>query len=88
MEKIELSTTTISLSEVVRQVSRERMPLELTEGQVPLARIVPIDKTHSMAELDRALRECPRLGEDSEAFAQDVLSIRQSLGELDDPWES
>lgn len=88
MERIEISTTTISLSEIAKQVSRNRVPLELSEGHVPLARIVPIEKLHSLAELDRALRNSSRLGEDTEAFARDVLSIRQSLGELDDPWES
>jgi hypothetical protein len=88
MERIELSTTTISLSEIVKQVSRDRISLELSEGHVPLAKIVPIDKPHTMAELDRALRESLGPGEDMEAFARDVLSIRQSLGELDDPWES
>lgn len=88
MERIEISTTTISLSQVAKQVCRNRVPLELSEGHVPLARIVPIDKPHSLAELDRALRENSGLGNDTEAFARDVLSIRQSLGELDDPWAS
>lgn len=41
-----------------------------------------------MAELDRALRECIRLNEDAESIAEDVISVRQSIGELDDPWES
>jgi hypothetical protein len=41
-----------------------------------------------MVELDLALRENVSLGDDAEAFAQDVLSVRQALGELDDPWES
>ena len=41
-----------------------------------------------MVDLDRALRDCTRLGSDAEQFALDVLSVRQSIGELDDPWES
>lgn len=88
MEKLDLSVAKISLSEIVKHVSRDRVTVELSEGQVPLARIVPIDAPRSTAELDRALREQARLGEDAEAFATDVLSVRQSLGELDDPWES
>lgn len=47
-----------------------------------------IDKPRSMVDLDRALREVPRLGEDADAYALDVLSVRESIGELDDPWES
>jgi len=88
MERIELSTTTCSLSDVARQVCRAHVPLELTEGEIPVARIVPVDRPRSMEELDRALREIPPLGDDSETFAQDVLSIRETLGELDDPWAS
>ena len=53
-----------------------------------MAIIVPIDKPTTMADLDRALLECARLGDDAEAFSKDVLSVRQSIGELDDPWES
>lgn len=88
MEKIELSNTDISLSDIVKHVSRDRVTIELSDGQVPLARIVPIAKTQTMTELDRALRDCSRLGDDAESFARDVLSVRQSIGELDDPWES
>ena len=88
MEKIEISNTNISLSDIVKHVSRDRVTIELSDGQVPLARIVPIAKTQTMTGLDRALRDCNRLGDDAEAFASDVLSIRQSIGELDNPWES
>jgi antitoxin (DNA-binding transcriptional repressor) of toxin-antitoxin stability system len=88
MERIEISNSNVSLSDIVKHVSRDRISIELSEGQVPVAIIVPIDKPTTMADLDRALRECARLGDDAEAFSKDVLSVRQSIGELDDPWES
>ena len=88
MERIDISAANINLSEIVKHVLRDRISVELSEGQIPLAKIVPIDTTRSMADLDRALRESARLGEDAEAYALDVLSVRQSIGELDDPWES
>lgn len=88
MEKIEISNTNISLSDIVKHVSRDRVTIELSDGQVPLARIVPIAKSLSMAELDRALRDCARLEDDAESFGHDVLTVRQSIGELDNPWES
>jgi hypothetical protein len=88
MERIEISNANISLSDIAKRVSRDRMTVELSDGQVPLAMVVPIPKAQSMAELDRALRDCAGLGEDAESFAHDVLSVRQSIGELDDPWES
>lgn len=88
MQRIDLTTTSMSLAEMVKQVSRDRVPFEISEQQVPLARIVPIDAEHSLADLERALRELPRLGDDAEEFEREVLSTRISLGELDDPWES
>ena len=88
MERIEISTSNTSLSDLVKHVSQDRVSIEVSEDQVPLAMIVPIDKTRSMDDLDRALRGCSRLGEDTEAFARDVLDVRQSIGELDSPWES
>ena len=88
MERIEISTANISLSDIVKHVSRDRVIVELSDGQVPVARIVPIDKPQSMSDLDQALRNCARLGEDAAQFADDVLTVRKSIGELDDPWES
>lgn len=88
MERIEISTSNTSLSDVVRHVSQDRVSVEVSEGQVPLAMIVPIERIRSMDDLDRALRGCSRLSEDADAFAKDVLEVRQSIGELDNPWES
>ncbi len=88
MERIEISTTDLNLSEVVYLVSKSRTTVELSDGQVPLVKMIPIEKPHSMAELDRELRNCTRLCDDANTFGQDVLSVRQLLGELDNPWES
>ncbi len=87
MERIEISNPNVSLSDIVKHVSRDRISVELSDGQVPLAIIVPIDKP-TTTDLDRALRACTRLGDDAEAFSRDVLSVRQSIGEFDAPWES
>ncbi len=89
MERIEVSTAVNELSEIVRYVSQSRVAVELSEAQVPLVRIVPIDESHhSMGALDRALREIPRLDADTDAFEKDIHSVRQSLDKLDDPWKS
>jgi hypothetical protein len=55
MERIEISNPNVSLSDIVKHVSRDRISVELSDGQVPLAIIVPIDKPTTMADLDRAL---------------------------------
>ena len=78
MERIEISSKTIDLMAIVRRVSSDRVLVELTEGQVPLVQIVPVEQPHSMAELDRALRATPRLADDANSFAADVLADRQT----------
>lgn len=88
MERIEISAAQINLPEIVRQVSRDGVAVELSDQQVPLARIVPVRRVMSMIELDRALKETETLGEDAESFARDVFAARESIGELDDPLES
>lgn len=88
IEKIEISAVSPTLFDLVKHVSQDGVIIEVSEKDVPLARIVPVKKTHSMESLERALRDCPRLGEDVSIFAEDVLCSRQSLGELDDPWGS
>lgn len=88
MEKIDISSANISLSELVKHVSRDGVSVELSESEVPLARIVPIETVASMIELDRAMRASPSLQEDAVPFADDILSVRREAIELDDPWES
>ena len=87
MEQIEVSAAGIRLAELVKRVSQDRIVVELADHATPLARIVPLERPHTLAELDQALRTC-ELGNDAEAFAADVLAARQSHGELDNPWES
>lgn len=78
MERIELSAANINLSDIVKHVSRDRVIVELSEGHVPLARIVPIERPRSLADLDQALRKIAKLGDDTDSFAQDVLSVRET----------
>jgi hypothetical protein len=76
MEKIEISNTNISLSEIAKHVSRDVVAIELSDGQVPLARVVPISKTQTLTELGRALRALPSLADDAESLTS---LARQSL---------
>ncbi|MDZ4847993.1 MAG: hypothetical protein SGI77_01745 [Pirellulaceae bacterium] len=87
MEKHEILASNIDWPNLVRHVARDRVVVELAEGQVPVARLVPIERPKTFADLDRALRSLPRLGDDAEQFKADVNQVRSSLKELDDPWE-
>jgi hypothetical protein len=86
MERVEISD--VNLVDVVKHVARDQVAVELADGQVPLAKLIPIGKKSSMSDLDRALRKNLPLVEGDQAFAQDVLSVRDSLEKLDDPWAS
>jgi|GEM_PF-1119556 len=88
MERHEISTEKIDWPSLVRHVVRDRVVVELADGELPIAMLVPIERPRTMADLDAALRQLPRLGEDATSFEADIQEVRASMGELDDPWES
>jgi len=88
MERHEFLSSKIDWPNLVRHVVRDRVVVELAEGQIPVARLVPIERPKTLADLDRALRQLPLLGDDAECFESDVNEVRSSMKELDDPWES
>ena len=88
MERHEILSPTINWPELVRHVAEDQVVVELADGQVAMARLVPIHKPKSFAELDKALRELPSLGNDAESFEADVQEVRSAMKPLVDPWES
>jgi hypothetical protein len=87
MERHEISTEKIDWPSLVRHVVRDRVVVELADGELPIAMLVPIEQPRTMADLDAALRKIPRLGEEAISFEEDLQKIRASMTELDDPWE-
>ena len=88
MERHEISTEKIDWPNLVRHVVRDQVVVELAEGERPVAMLVPIERSRTMADLDAALRQLPRLGEDATSFEVDIQESRASMKKLDDPWES
>ncbi len=88
MERHEISTEKIDWPSLVRHVVRDRVIVELADGELPIAMLVPIERPRTMADLDAALRKIPRLGEDAISFEADIQEVRASMRKLDDPWES
>jgi len=88
MERHEISTEKIDWPSLVRHVVRDKVVVELADGELPIAMLVPIERPRTMADLDAALRQLPRLGEDATSFEADIQEVRASMKELDDPWES
>ncbi len=88
MERQEILSQNIDWQGLVRHVSRDQVTVELSEGAVAVARLVPIRKPVTMAELDQMLRKLPHLGDDAVLFEKDLKNARSAIQELDDPWES
>jgi len=88
MERHEFLSSKIDWPNLVRHVVRDRVVVELAEGQIPVAKLVPIERPKTLADLDRALRQLPLLGDDAKCFEADVNEVRSSMKKLDDPWES
>lgn len=88
MERHEILTEKIDWPNLVRHVVRDRVVVELAEGELPVAMLVPIDRPKTMADLDKALRLLPTMGDDAVSFEADIQDIRASMKDLDDPWES
>lgn len=88
MERHEISTEKIDWPSLVRHVVRDRVVVELADGELPIAMLVPIERPRTMADLDAALRKIPRLAEEAISFEEDIQKARAFMMELDDPWES
>ena len=88
MERHEILSPTINWPDLVRHVVQDQVVVELADGQIPVARLVPICKPKSFADLDHALRQLPSLGDDAERFEADIREVRSSMKPLYDPWES
>jgi len=88
MERHEISTEKIDWPNLVRHVVRDRVIVELADGELPVAMLVPIEQPRTMAKLDAALRQLPRLAEEVKSFEADIQGVQASMKDLDDPWES
>lgn len=88
MEKRQLLGNDIDWRDLIRHVFHDRVVVELSEGELPVALLVPIERPKSMANLDKALRSTPRLADELSSFESDIIDGKASLNELDDPWES
>ena len=86
MERHEILLSKINWPDLIRHVVRDKVVVELSEGQIPIARLVPIEEPKGLAELDRALRQLSPLGNVAECFEADVNEVRSSMRKLDDPW--
>lgn len=78
-----------NFSDLLNRVYYQGISVELERNNKVIARIVPVEaelkpKSKTLAELKASL---PSLGDDAEAFAEDILSVRRDLPPERSPWE-
>jgi len=88
MEKQDISNPNIDWAGLVRHVAKDQVTIELADGTIAIARVIPMKKTVSMKDFAAMMSTLPSLGDDAESFAKDVEAGRNSFKEVSDPWES
>jgi antitoxin (DNA-binding transcriptional repressor) of toxin-antitoxin stability system len=88
MERVGLADAERHFSELVERVYSEGIVVELDRGDRVVARISPARPTSPLKvrDLNAFLQSLPRLGEDAEAFREDLRAVRQSFPVERDPW--
>jgi len=73
---------------LVNQVYAEGISIDLERDHQVIARLTPARRsTLTVGELNAFLRNLPRLGEDADAFAQDVRALRTELPTEKNTWD-
>jgi len=88
MERIALADAERDFSRLVQRVFSEGVTVEVKRGDQVIARITPVGPRPALQvrDLNAFLRGLPQLGEDAEAFGEDLRAIRRGLPEESDPW--
>ncbi len=88
MEKQDIANPGIDWASLVRHIAKDQVTVELAEGTVAIARVVPVRKAVSIKDFAAIMSSMPSLGDDAEPFAKDVESVRKCFKEVFYPWES
>ncbi len=78
-----------NFSDLVNRVYVEGISVDLERDDKVIARLTPAVASSplTVSELNAFLRSLPSLGDDADAFAQDVRAIRAALPAEVDPWD-
>ncbi len=88
MEKREISNAEIDWVDLFRHVAREQVSVELADGSIAIAEVVPKKNPISLKDFVVLMDSLPSLGEEAESFSKDIEEVRRSYQDSDDPWES
>ena len=78
-----------NFAKLVNQVYAEGISVDLERDDRVIARLTPAEPRSplTVGELNAFLRNLPSLGDEADAFAQDVRSIRAEFPAEADPWD-
>ncbi len=88
MEKQEISSANVDWVDLIRHVAREQVSVELADGPIAIAEVVPKRKPISIKDFGARMASFPSLGDDVDAFAKDIEENRKGYKDARDPWES
>ncbi len=83
-----MNSESFNWNSILRHVVRAKTTVEISENDVPVARIEPIRRSISMSELNSVLSALPSLGTDIDSFATDIERALSEFPDADDPWAS
>jgi antitoxin (DNA-binding transcriptional repressor) of toxin-antitoxin stability system len=73
---------------LVNRICSEGVSIELEQGDKVVARLTPEEPSSlKVSDLTALLKSLPQLGDDAEAFDQDLRDIRRQFPAEADPWD-
>ena len=77
-----------NFTKLVNKVYVEGISIDLERDDKIIARLTPAEPRSplTVGELNRFLRSLPKLGDDADAFSQDVRAIRAEFPAETNPW--
>jgi antitoxin (DNA-binding transcriptional repressor) of toxin-antitoxin stability system len=88
MERIALADAERDFLRLVQRVYSEGVTVELDRGDQIVARISPAGPRSALKvqDLNAFLQNLPKLGDDVDAFSDDLRAIRRGFPAEGDPW--
>jgi antitoxin (DNA-binding transcriptional repressor) of toxin-antitoxin stability system len=86
MDRLSVDEAGRAFDTLVDRVVRDGVTIELEKGHRVVARLSPAGPRMPIADLNRFFAGLPSLGDDADAFADDVERIRKELPRESDPW--
>ena len=82
MEKANILNQDIDWANLVRHVARDQVCVELSDGSIAIAEVVPKKTPILMRDFAAFMGSIPQLGEDAESFAKDIESSRRIFKQI------